>query len=117
MLKEQKSRDTEPQRRWFVDDYLELFVWSDDGVVSSCQLCYDRFGLQRCISFKQDGSFEHVAVDDGEAVPTHNRTPVFVATTTSPPDNLYQQFRQRSTELPQDIRDFLTRRLAAMSDG
>src|SRR5919197_6045866 len=60
----------ERYRRWFMDDYFDLIVWYDpDDEIYGFQLCYDKPGRERVITWKKDAGFSHEAVDDGEGRP------------------------------------------------
>ena len=44
----------EPRRRWFSDDYFDLIVWLGNGhEIIGFQLCYDKFGIERALSWKK----------------------------------------------------------------
>jgi hypothetical protein len=84
MLREFPSRiDGTHLRRQFIDDWMELFVWSDDtSGVSSFQMRYDRLGTAGVLTWREDRGFELAA---GDSVPT---PPPFALLT--------QEFEQRS---------------------
>jgi len=51
---------SEVQRRWFHDDYFDLFVWqSDQGEITSFQLCYGADSNERALVWhKHHGWFQ-----------------------------------------------------------
>jgi len=71
----------EGRRRWFSDRFFDLIVWfSQDGAVAGFQLCYDKEGDQRAITWKSPGHYTHAGVDDGENRPArYKQTPILVA--------------------------------------
>src|SRR6266496_2922148 len=71
--------EDEVPRRWFSDDYFDLIIWTlPNGSVSGFQLCYDKTGTERALTWSPRSGFQHERVDTGEADPTKNRTPVLV---------------------------------------
>jgi hypothetical protein len=46
---------SEVQRRWFHDDYFDLFVWqTDQGETTSFQLCYGVDSSERALEWSKD---------------------------------------------------------------
>ena len=46
---------TEVQRRWFHDDYFDLFVWqTDKAEITSFQLCYGLDSSERALEWRKD---------------------------------------------------------------
>ena len=56
-------------RRWFQDDYFDLFVWQDrTGIPIAFQLCYERGAGEGAISWSAADGFAHARVDGGRNV-------------------------------------------------
>ncbi len=75
----QKVKQIEGQnfRRWFTDEYFDLFVWYDeDNSVSSFQLTYDKGHKERAVTWTPKGGMTHTGVDDGEDNPIASMTPL-----------------------------------------
>jgi len=70
----------EPWRRWFSSDEFDLILWlGEDGGFAGFELCYDKPGLERSISWRPDSGFEHMAVDAGEDRPgKYKASPIMV---------------------------------------
>jgi hypothetical protein len=99
-------------RRWFQDDYFDLFLWADESRrVVRFQLCYDRQGRERVLLWSEDGGFRHQGVDVGEGSPVRNDAPIFVNDLSFQAGAVKLQFRQRAASLPQPLRLFLHDRL------
>lgn len=116
MLKEiflTQVRTNEGYKRWFQDDYFDLFVWQDfyNGEIISFQLCYDRAGRERVISWHHQRGFEHYRVDDGEQTPYKNMTPVFINESIFPYHEVLQNFIDNSDHIGQSIKVFIERKL------
>ena len=88
MLKEILGVADDPpaKRRWFHDDYFDLFVWESDGEVTLFQLCYGPDASERALVWDKQRGFFHdgpasrdvVALfeDAASALPEDLRTPI-----------------------------------------
>ena len=99
MLREIEGIGDEPrtQRRWFHDEYFDLFVWQTDvGEVTLFQLCYGIDARERALVWHRVGGFFH----DG-------------AGPAGPPaaDKIVARFEVAAQPLPQNIRQFGTDRI------
>jgi hypothetical protein len=55
-------------RRWIADEYFDLIVWyEDDQTIHGFQLCYDKPGRERALTWTRAGGFQHTAIDSGES--------------------------------------------------
>lgn len=55
--------DTTARRRWFHDDYFDLFVWQvPSGEVTSFQLCYGIDSSERALVWQHERGFFHDGV-------------------------------------------------------
>ncbi len=100
-------------RRWISDEYFDLIVWYESGdQIHGFQLCYDKLGCERALTWTRKGGFLHAGVDTGESKPTANRTPSLVADGAFPTEQIKREFMLRSTQLPADIRDLVLARIA-----
>lgn len=110
-----RQHDPQLRRRWFRDDYFDLFTWQAvDGAAgrwSGFQLCYDRPARERALSWHAGKGYAHERVDDGEATPTKNRTPVMVADGAMPLTTVLAEFDARAGSLDPALRAFLRERL------
>ena len=89
------------QRRWFHDDYFDLFVsQADDGKLHGFQLCYGLDATERAL------------VWDGERGYFHDGTDLLAA------DEIAGRFKDVARELPGDVARAVARRLLAdQGDG
>ena len=115
MLREISSvRQDEPNfaRRWFQDDYFDLFLWvAPNGRVSAFQLGYDRARHERVLSWSSARGFSHNRVDTGETWPMQNMTPLLVPGGSCPIRTVFREFHRRSERLEGSVRNFLLRKL------
>ena len=100
-------------RRWISDDYFDLIVWYEaDGNIHGFQLCYDKPGYERALTWRYGQGFVHTAIDSGESTPTENRTPILIAADGGFPFELVRgEFIARSKLLPTEIRDLVLSRI------
>jgi len=61
MLKEIHGLTDDPpaQRRWFHDDYFDLFVWQAEGELTLFQLCYGVDSSERALVWDRARGFFH----------------------------------------------------------
>lgn len=106
--------DPEVRRRWFRDDYFDIFTWqSSNGSVVGFQLCYDLPTYERVLSWREAKGYSHHRVDGGEASPIKNRSPIMVLDGLLPLSTVLEEFDQRALELDPQLRGFLRQHLVA----
>jgi len=99
-------------RRWITDEYFDLIVWYEPGdQIHGFQLCYDKAGRERALTWTRKRGFLHTAIDTGESEPTANSTPILVADGAFPFETVRDEFIARSSLLPSDIREFVLMRI------
>ena len=71
--------------------YFNLIVWSDArGEMVGFQLCYDKTGRERALTWSPETGYSHSRVDDGESHPMQmKRTPIMF------PDPVFDKDRTR----------------------
>jgi len=86
MLKEILGVTDDPpaKRRWFHDDFFDLFVWQAEGAVTLFQLCYGADATERAIVWDKSRGFFH----DGPPGP----------------QEVVSRFDDAAAALPEDIR-------------
>jgi len=109
----------EARRRWFHSAEMDLIVWFDDADDQpdsqpvAFQLCYDKMHGEKALSWKAEGGFTHMAVDDGEALPgRYKATPLLVPDGGFERDALGRRFAEAAQTLPVAIRAFVTAKLS-----
>ena len=100
------------QRRWFQDDYFDLYVWQDDGGTPiAFQLCFARNRAEGVIHWRAAEGFAHAQVDGGERAGAFSRAPVLRAGTTPPYFRIYNRFLQATSGWEPALRQFMVERL------
>jgi hypothetical protein len=110
MLKEYRTvrppRDA--QRRWFADEYFDLIVWfGDDSSIWGFQLCYDRGRSERALTWTATDGYSHDRIDDGEANPTKNRSPILVPDGTFDAHPILARLSSGSVSIDRPVREFI----------
>jgi hypothetical protein len=100
-------------RRWIADEYFDLIVWYEvDQTIHGFQLCYDKPGRERALTWTRPGGFRHSAIDSGESRPTANRSPILIPDGMFPAPDVRREFLIRSTRLPPEICELVLARIA-----
>lgn len=96
------------RRRWFQDDYFDLFVWyADTRQVAGFQICYDRSGDEHALTCMNGGSPRHQRVDAPGSGLSIGPTPVLVRAGRSLPDEVVSRFLAASSELEPALREWM----------
>ncbi len=103
----------EPTRRWFSSLSIDLVVWTAGGQGPvAFQLCYDKDGRERAVTWRVGRGFDHARVDNGENIPGgYKGTPLLVADGPFPKMRVYGEFVRVADRVPASIRTFVARRL------
>ncbi len=99
MLHEIVGLTDEPpaKRRWFHDDYFDLFVWQAlDGEVVQFQLCYGIDSSERALIWRRQGGFFHDGSEAGQAETVAN---------------VIKRFEDAAPTLPKLVRQVVVARL------
>ncbi|MGB5079986.1 MAG: hypothetical protein WBO23_04495 [Burkholderiales bacterium] len=100
--------DPSSQRRWFHDDYFDLFVLQAAGELAAFQLCYGIDSNERALVWSRDGGFFHDGGPSGSGE--------FIGAGIAPGDSLeadpiIARFEQAAGGLPEALRLALNARL------
>lgn len=107
-------------RRWFTDEEFDLFVWYEDSSrrqILGFQLCYDKRGEQKALTWYRERGYLHTAIDDGESTPLKNRTPILVADGVFPRDRIAALFHEAARNLDPELVELVEGRLEAFPVG
>jgi hypothetical protein len=104
--------EPETRRRWFHDEYFDLFVWQNTAnEIESFQLCYGIDSSERALEWRKNRGFFHDGAKPGNTVPgaildapeTAAREPSAAAITS--------RFEFAARALPDDIRGAVTAKI------
>jgi hypothetical protein len=101
-------------RRWFSDDFFELIVWLDpDGSIWGFQLCYDKEGRFRSLTWAKDKGYCHCAVDDGSrADGAHPASPILLQDGLFDAKAVGARLAGASKNLPPEIRSIILEKIS-----
>jgi hypothetical protein len=112
ILPERKESD-DSRRRWFQDDYFDLYVWEDKaGSVGAFQLCYDRRANERSVRWSAATGFAHDGVDIPEDKPGRAMSALLVSDRVFPAELVMTRFSEAAAGLPEALRALVASRLA-----
>jgi len=102
--------DGEPRRRWFSSLELDLIVWLDaQAQPIGFQLCYDKTGRERALTWRPQRGFEHDLVDSGEhGNPRYKGTPILRRDDGFDRDRVQRAFLAAADDIPHQIRAFVS---------
>jgi hypothetical protein len=114
-----RQDSAEVRRRWFQDDYLDLFVWTNRrGELVAFQLAYDRFGDEHLLEWQCERGYLHRRVDDGRTAGQWGRdAPLLALGKRFPKYRVVTAFGARSAGLPTPIRGAVHDRLRAFNNA
>ncbi len=100
--------DGEGFRRWFTDDYFDLIVWYDEQqALLGFQLCYDKEGRERAVTWTRERGFQHSRIDAGEVTGRAKMTPIVVADGAFNRDPIAERFHAESSEIDRAVAAFV----------
>lgn len=105
MLKEIKSeRLVSERRRWFTDEYMDVYVWHDkhDALVGF-QVCFEKGKAEKAFTWFSSGYCSLAGVDAGEDSPLKNMTPIIVPLDRRDKSTLEREFKARATEMERPL--------------
>jgi hypothetical protein len=100
-------------RRWFHDDYFDLFVWqSGAGELVQFQLCYGIDSSEQALVWHKRSGFFLDGVEPGKSA----KKEALAAKPSTRGDPLVARFDAASHALPEDIRAAMTARLREFAE-
>jgi hypothetical protein len=112
MMREILGMADEPSihRRWFHDEYFDLFVWqTDDNEIVQFQLCYGIDSSERALVWHKQGGFFLDGMEAGKS--EGGKAPKQTARSSPKVDPVVARFESAARALPDDIRAALTTRI------
>jgi hypothetical protein len=100
-----EQTDPSLRRRWFENDFFDLFTWQDSkGALTKFQLCYDVELNERALVWERSVGTYHDGVDHGDGA---GRTPILVGGGKFDSGTVVPRFERDSANLPPELRDFI----------
>ena len=96
------------RRRWFQDDYFDLFVLEADGELAAFELCYDIGLNERALAWSRGGGYFH---DGGTSASGDFIGAQLGSGDPLEADPIIARFERAAADLPEALRLALTARL------
>ena len=112
-IKNVRQHAEEGYRRWFVNDFFDLIVWYNKGTVTGFQLCYDKTGNERSLTWNRDRGYSHNKIDDGEVTGHNKMTPILVADGLFDKNSIAEKFRSAGRGIDAELAAFIYNKLLA----
>lgn len=107
-IKKVKQLKGQDFRRWFTDEYFDLFVWYDKSKkLNSFQLTYDKGHKERAVTWTKKGGIRHTGVDDGEGNPMASMTPLLETDGVFDNKAVAEQFKNAGKNLEPKLAGFI----------
>lgn len=101
--------EPETRRRWFHDEYFDLFVWQNSvNEIESFQLCYGIDSSESALEWRKNRGFFH---DGAKAIRGGILDPKQPADSEPTAAAVSSRFEFAARELPAEIRDAVTTRI------
>ncbi len=103
-----RQDDPALRRRWYQDDFFELYTWQTrDGRLTGFQLCYDRQGRERAITWQRAHGFSHNRIDEGRRGGRIKGSPLLTGGGHFPHRFVRRRFAEHATTLEAATRIFI----------
>lgn len=113
-IKDVTQYETGKHRRWFHDDYFDLYTWeAPEGALQGFQLCYAKAGKERALRWSPEAGYSHEGVDAPEDKPGRSMSALFVADGVFDADCVGTIFETAAQEMPESCRAFVLDRIRA----
>ena len=105
-------------RRWFTDEYFDLIVWYDSpsavtspasslAALRGFQLCYDKAGRERAVTWTRAHGYQLNRIDSGEVPGRAKMTPVVVADGEFSNEAIAEAFRNEAAGIDAALAQFV----------
>lgn len=104
---------SEPTRKWFTGDDLDLIVWLAPGdEIIGFQLCYGKGRDEHALTWWKNKGFSHDKIDDGEdRLDNQKMTPILVPDGAFDRNKLLGLFREESKVLDRELVRFVAAKI------
>lgn len=113
-----RQNEGESKRRWFTDDFFDLLIWLDKrNEITGFQLCYDKSGDQRALTWHRESGYTHNRVDEGESKPGKPKSiPMLVLDGRFENEEIASIFKKKSTNIEKSISEFIYKKIIGLRD-
>jgi len=109
--------EADAHRRWFHDDYFDLFVWqAEGGEIVQFQLCYGIDSSELALVWHKDGGFFLDGAETAQSDRGQRQGAKRVEGPAFDVDSVEERFEAAAGALPEDVRHALSVRIHEFSD-
>ena len=107
-----KQYEGELFRRWFEDDFFDLFVWYDQSHrLFGFQLCYDKTHRENALTWLEDRGYSHHSIDAGETSVWEMKAPTLLNDASFADRRVIESFIARSKNIDAEISTLVLEKL------
>lgn len=99
-------------RRFFSDIEFDLYVWYENQDLIGFQLCYDKKGYQRALTWMDKSGYRHEAVETGEMGGSFKRKPILVADGVFDFSQIAEKFLKESIKMDKELSEFIYKKIS-----
>ena len=104
--------ESSSRRRWFHDEYFDLFVWQSGGLeIESFQLCYGIDSSERALEWRKNRGFFHDGVKPATVAPEGSADTSRADSREPSAQAMSSRFDFAARALPEDIRGAVTAKI------
>ena len=114
MLKEIKHISQIPnerKRRWFTDDFFDLFVFYENDEIVEFQLSYNKKDNEKVIIWSKIEGFSHQQIDEGDHPGKVKRSPIIIPDGKLDKLFIIEKFRDESKKIDKEVAEFVLKKL------
>ncbi len=108
-IKNARKFDNSKPIQWFSNTFFDLLIWFDDNKenIIGFQLTYNKYEDPHAITWKDNNSYTHDKIDDGERTMKYKMSPILVSNGVFEKDFISKRFKEESVEIDRDIKNFV----------
>ena len=110
-IKVSRQDDPAVRKRWFENDFFDLFLWSSADKLFHMQLCYGKPRHERAVSWREGLGYFHDGVLSNAPGDVVAKSSILQAGGTFDVTTVYARFRQESQGLETAMRKFVLEKL------
>ena len=116
-IKPVKQNPDEGFRRWFTDEYWDLYVWTDeDEEITGLQLCYGKPNNEHALTWFRDRKFIHTKISSSRPFAGNIMSPILVADGVFDNKSVAERFWNDGRDIEEELRRFVREKILAFEN-
>ena len=116
-IKPVKQNPDEGFRRWFTDEYWDLYVWTDeDEEITGLQLCYGKPNDEHALTWFRDRKFIHTKISSSRPFAGNIMSPILVADGVFDNKSVAERFWNDGRDIEEELRRFVREKILAFEN-